>query len=129
MPYGFTPHLNKSGSSLLPPCIFPFFPPLPKLQHKEEISRQHGRAWVEGSNRVDPTSGPTANKELPSTFLLLEEMRRGGALGEKKDRALEQIDTVQGDNIIYPTTKNKQVILDSSLLRIQYGSGQTVTFR
>jgi hypothetical protein len=81
---GFTHHLNKNGSSLLPPCLFTFFPPLSKLQHKEGISMQQGRAWAEGSNRVDPTSPPAASKELPLTFLLGEGTRRGGGLHEKR---------------------------------------------
>jgi UDP-N-acetylmuramoylalanine-D-glutamate ligase len=58
--------------------ISPFFPPLAKLQHKEQISMQQGRAWAEDSNRVDPTSTHAAGKELRSMSLLGEGTRRGG---------------------------------------------------
>jgi hypothetical protein len=51
---------------------------------------QQGRAWAEGSNRVDPTSTLAASKELPSMSLLGEGTRRGGGAQQKKDRALEQ---------------------------------------
>jgi hypothetical protein len=62
-----------------------FFPPLPKLQHKEGINMRQGRAWAEGSNGVDSTSPPAASKELPSMPLLGEGTTRGGG-AQKKER-------------------------------------------